>query len=417
MNVYIIEVLVIGLAALMMAWMPAVTKRTGISYSILFVLAGFVLYYFIPFFPTPDPLRKENYAVHLTEIMVIVSLMGTGLKIDRPFSVKGWKVPLLLVSITMILCIACVTAAARFFLRFDWASSLLLGAVLAPTDPVLASDVQVGPPHEEKKNEVRFALTAEAGMNDGTAFPFTWLAIILALKGGHGSANIGEWALMDLLYRLCAGAVSGFLIGRFIAWLVFYLPRKKDFVEVRDGFVALAVTLVVYGATELVHGYGFVAVFVCAVTLRNYELHDKYHTRLHSFTDQIERILLAIILLLFGGSLATGILDALSWKGVAFAIFFLIVIRPAAAWITLAPLKLSIKEKAAIGFFGIRGIGSFFYLAFAINLVHFKYSDELWAAASFVVLVSVLTHGTTAAFGMRVIESEYEDGAKTDDVK
>lgn len=409
MNVYIIELLIVGLAAFGMAWMPALTKKTRISYSILYVVVGFLIYKVFDFFPTPDPLRKESYTLHLTEIMVIISLMGTGLKIDRPFSFGGWKIPFLLVSVTMILCIGGVAAIAFYFLGFDLPSSILLGAVLAPTDPVLASDVQVGPPHEKEKNEVRFALTAEAGMNDGTAFPFTWLAIVVFMIQSGATPDLSEWLYKDLLYRIVIGIACGFLIARLVALLVFYLPKRKVFVEIRDGFVALSVTLIVYGITELVHGYGFIAVFVAAITLRNYEMHDKYHTSLHSFTDQIERILLGIILLLFGGSLATGVLDALTWPLALFGVAFLFLIRPIGAMLTLLPVNLSVKEKTAISFFGIRGIGSFFYLAFGLSKADFKYADELWATLCFVVLISVIVHGATAAFGMRMVESEHEE--------
>ncbi|MGX5690199.1 cation:proton antiporter [Arcticibacter tournemirensis] len=409
MNVYIIELLIVGLAAFGMAWMPALTKKTRISYSILYVVVGFLIYKVFDFFPTPDPLRKESYTLHLTEIMVIISLMGTGLKIDRPFSFGGWKIPFLLVSVTMILCIGGVAAIAFYFLGFDLPSSILLGAVLAPTDPVLASDVQVGPPHEKEKNEVRFALTAEAGMNDGTAFPFTWLAIVVFMIQSGATPDLSEWLYKDLLYRIVIGIACGFIIARLVALLVFYLPKRKVFVEIRDGFVALSVTLIVYGITELVHGYGFIAVFVAAITLRNYEMHDKYHTSLHSFTDQIERILLGIILLLFGGSLATGVLDALTWPLALFGVAFLFLIRPIGAMLTLLPVNLSVKEKTAISFFGIRGIGSFFYLAFGLSKADFKYADELWATLCFVVLISVIVHGATAAFGMRMVESEHEE--------
>ncbi|RXF67068.1 cation:proton antiporter [Arcticibacter tournemirensis] len=409
MNVYIIELLIVGLAAFGMAWMPALAKKTRISYSIFYVLIGFLLYRTFDFFPTPDPLRKESYTLHLTEIMVIISLMGTGLKIDRPFSFRGWKIPFLLVSVTMMLCIGGVAAIAFYFLGFDLPSSILLGAVLAPTDPVLASDVQVGPPHEKEKNEVRFALTAEAGMNDGTAFPFTWLAIVVFMIQSGATPDLSEWLYKDLLYRIVIGIACGFIIARLVALLVFYLPKRKVFVEIRDGFVALSVTLIVYGITELVHGYGFIAVFVAAITLRNYEMHDKYHTSLHSFTDQIERILLGIILLLFGGSLATGVLDALTWPLALFGIAFLLLIRPIGGMLTLLPVNLSMKEKTAISFFGIRGIGSFFYLAFGLSKADFKYADELWATLCFVVLISVIVHGATAAFGMRMVESEHEE--------
>ncbi len=134
-----------------MAWMPAVTEKTKVSYAILYVLFGAILYVFGDGLPLPDPIRRQEYTVHLTELVVIISLMGTGLKIDRPFSLKNWKLPLRLVSITMLLSIAAITFLAWKFLNFDPASALLLGAVLAPTDPVLAADVQVGEPQENKR--------------------------------------------------------------------------------------------------------------------------------------------------------------------------------------------------------------------------------------------------------------------------
>ncbi|MGV3510099.1 MAG: cation:proton antiporter [Sphingobacteriaceae bacterium] len=408
MNLYIIMLTIVGLASLLMAWMPAISKKTGISYAIWYVLAGFILYSSFDFFPNPDPIRKEDFVVHLTELVVVVSLMGSGLKIDERFSFKRWAVPFRLVTSTMLLSIVLLAFGGVYLLHFDIASAILLGAVLAPTDPVLASDVQVGPPHDKEKNIVRFGLTAEAGMNDGMAFPFTWLAVTVALLGSK-SGGLKDWVWMDLLYRTFVGVASGFLIGRILAWLLFYLPKKMDFEEIRDGFVAVSATLVAYGITELFNGYGFIAVFVTAITIRNYEMNHRYHTKLHSFIDQIERILLAIVLLLFGGSLATGILANLTLKMAILGLLFLFLIRPFSAWIGLLGTRLNLKEKAAIGFFGIRGVGSFFYLAFALDKSDFSFADELWSIAAFVVLVSIITHGTTAAFGMKKIEESYSE--------
>jgi sodium/hydrogen antiporter len=409
MNIYIIGISIVGLASLAMAWMPALTEKTGISYSVWYILAGILLYSFFDFFPNPDPIRKESYTVHLSELVVIISLMGTGLKLDEPFSFRNWKLPFRLVTITMLLSIALVALISYFSLGLGLASALLLGAVLAPTDPVLASDVQVGPPLEKDKNKVRFALTAEAGMNDGMAFPFTWLAITVALAGGISQATILDWLWMDIVYRIVAGVLIGYVIGRVLAWLLFYLPGKGITVEIRDGFVAVSTTLTVYGLTELAHGYGFIAVFVAAVALRNYELDHKYHTKMHSFTDQIERILLAIVLILFGGSLATGILEKLNWQMVTFAFVFLFIIRPVTAYLSLFSSGLTIKEKLGISFFGIRGIGSFFYLSFALSKAEFSHADELWATLALVVLLSIVLHGCTAALSMKHIEKEQHE--------
>jgi sodium/hydrogen antiporter len=409
MNEYILILTVIGFAALSMAWMPAITAKTGVSYSVIYVALGALLYSLFDFLPKPDVDRYEEIAVHLTELVVIISLMGTGLKIDQPFSFRSWRVPFRLIIITMILCIALVTVLGWWAFKLDWASALLLGAVLAPTDPVLASDVQVGPPHEDEVDNVKFSLTAEAGLNDGSAFPFVWLAITLAIMAGNGNASIQEWLLMDVFYRIAAGVSCGFILGKILGYLVFDLPIKRNFLLTRDGFIAIAATLLVYGITELIHGYGFIAVFICAITMRAYERQHKFHKKLHEFTDQIERIFLAIVLILFGGILVSGILNNLTWKMALFGVGFIFIIRPLTAFIALTGVNLHYKEKGVISFFGIRGIGSFFYLSFALNQTWFNHGKELWALVSFIVLISIITHGFTAAFSLKKLEEHLAD--------
>ncbi|HSB93927.1 MAG TPA: cation:proton antiporter, partial [Flavitalea sp.] len=190
-------------------------------------------------------------------------------------------------------------------------------------------------------------------------------------------------------------------------FLLFHVPTKLNFLVTRDGFVALSTTLLVYGSTELVHGYGFIAVFVAAVTLRNYEIGSKYHLKLHSFIDEMERTLLAIVLILFGGALVNGILDHLTWKLAGVGLLFLFVIRPVTAFITLSGSGLHLKEKAAISFFGIRGMGSFFYLAFAISQTDGFRVYDLWALVSFIVLMSVVIHGFTASSIMTKLSEQF----------
>jgi len=397
MDQYILLLTVVGVAVFAMAWMPSFTKRTGISYSIIYVAAGAALYSLAPAqFPSPLPNAEESIAKRLTEFVVIISLMGTGIRIDRPFSFKTWGAPLRLVSVAMVACIGAATAIGYFFLGLDLPAAVLLGAVLAPTDPVLASDVQVGPPNERRKFETKFALTAEAGMNDGMAFPFTWLAVTLALMASGDAGGLGEWAAVDLLYKIVAGIVVGFLLGKAVGYIVFDASKKIKLLKVEDGFLALSLTLLVYGLTEMVHGYGFIAVFITAITFRHYEKEHDYHDELHSFTDQMERILVAITLLLFGGALVSGVLHALTWPMVVFSLIFLLVVRPLAAFGSLIGTKILGVEKAAVSFFGIRGLGSIFYLAFAFGEANFRYKDELWAVVTFTILVSIIIHGLTA---------------------
>ena len=229
--------------------MPSISAKTRISYSVIYVIFGVILYLTLGrLLPLPHPIYKNESTLRLTELVVIVSLMGTGLKIDQRFTIKKWAIPLRLVSITMILSIGVVAALAYFVLGFDPATSILIGAVLAPTDPVLASDVQVGPPHEESTDNVKFSLTAEAGMNDGTAFPFTWLAIVL-IGTADESRDLQTWIWFDLIYKITIGIVFGFLIGKALAYLIFTVADRVEFIVIKDGFVAVAATLLVYGFT------------------------------------------------------------------------------------------------------------------------------------------------------------------------
>lgn len=408
MGTYILALTLIGFAALSMAWIPELMRKINISYSILYLLLGVVIYSLFEDLPWPDPLWQEEFTVHFTELVVIISLMGTGLKIDNPFDFRIWNAPLRLIFITMLIFIGLGTALGYWGFGFDIASAVLLGAVLAPTDPVLASDVQVGPPNvSEEDDDVRFALTAEAGMNDGMAFPFTWLAIVLAISAGTGEPWLAEWLGRDVIYRIVVGVLIGYGMGRLLAYLFFELPERLQLPGVRVGFVALSATLLVYGLTEIVYGYGFVSVFVTAITLRSFESTHEYHAELHHFTHQVERILLAVILILFGGSLTSGILDELTWQMALGGILFVFVIRPLTGVLGLIGSSLTRKEKAAVSFFGIKGVGSFFYLAFAINKVTFQHEAELWALVAFVVLVSMVVHGLTASLTMKQFNLRY----------
>jgi len=405
MNSYIIILVILGAAALGMAWMPAITRKLKISYAVLYVILGFILYTFVEALPEPNPTKELNITLRLTELVVIVSLMGTGLKIDERFSFRDWAIPLRLGSITMLLSIGITAILGYFWLGFSIPSSILLGASLAPTDPVLASDVQVGPPLEKSRSRVRFALTAEGGLNDSMAFPFTWLAIVL-VGFSVNSDTITTWFIKDLGFRMVVGLISGWLIGKALAYLLFHLPKNTTLDTPEDGFVALSATLLVYGVTELLHGYGFLAVFVCAVTLRNFELGHKYHKKLHAFSDQIERILVAIVLILFGGSIAYGILSILNLQLVLFGLASIFIVRPLCAYFSVMRTPIPGKEKAMISFFGIKGVGSLFYLAFALNEAPFENIAELWCIVSFIVLCSIVIHGFSAAKTMAKVEEQ-----------
>jgi NhaP-type Na+/H+ or K+/H+ antiporter len=402
-----LALLVLGVAAFGVVGLPHVLSRQPLSYPIVFVAGGVLLFSLPLGLIQPDPIEFAETTETLTEIGVITALMGAGLAINRAPGWKTWGSTVRLLAITMPFTIAAVAGLGWWALGLTPAAAVLLGAVLAPTDPVLASDVQVpAPAGDEDDDDVRFALTSEAGLNDGLAFPFTNLAILIALNGVAPSGWLGDFLLVEVLYKLSVGLLGGVVVGRILAWGIF--ARRSPLPRTRDGMMALAATLIAYAVTEMVGGYGFLAVFVAAVVIRNQERKHSYLEVMHQFSDQIERLLSAVILVLFGGALASGILGYLDWPGVLVAVVIVLVVRPLAGVAGLARSPMPGRERAAIAFFGIRGVGSFYYLAYASNQVEFLQVEQVWAVTALVVLISVLVHGVTATPAMAYIDREAE---------
>ena len=185
MDSYVVVVALFGVVVLLTAWLPMVLKELPLSLPIACVALGALLF-MVPGMPGPVPDPSEHLEVtkRLTELVVIVALMGAGLKLDRPLAWRSGILSWRLLAIAMPLTIGVLALAGHALLGLGFASALLLGAALAPTDPVLASDVQVGAPGHGKEDAVRFALTSEAGLNDGLAFPFVNLALAFALAAG-----------------------------------------------------------------------------------------------------------------------------------------------------------------------------------------------------------------------------------------
>jgi len=412
---YLLFLLGLGVIVLLVAWLPMALSRLPLSLAILCVLIGVAVFHFDVLSFRPDPLRFSTITEHLTEIVVIVSLMGAGLKIDRRLGWRRWSSAWRLIAITMPLSILGVTLMGVYGLGLGLASALLLGAALAPTDPVLASDVQVGPPGAGDRGEARFALTAEAGLNDGFAFPFVHLAVAIALAGGAASGGLlTHWLTLDVLWRVAAGVGVGWAVGKLLGWATFKAPHAR-ISGTGDGLVALGATLMAYGVAEAAQGYGFLAVFVSALALREAERDHAFHEAMHDFAEQVERLLMMLVLVLLGGAVAGGLLRALTWKEVAFALALVFIIRPLAGWIGLIGQPHSRRERALVAFFGIRGIGSFYYLAYGLNHGDFQRWDRLWAITGLVVLCSILVHGVTATPLMARIDAWRErPGARPD---
>lgn len=383
-----------GLVALGMALLPRLLHQRPLSFPLLYVAAGFALFNLPISLPDIDPIAEAKAALHITEMGVIVALFGVGVKIRRPVGWRRWATTWRLLGIVMPLTIAAAAGLGAWLLGFDVATAVLFGAVLAPTDPVLAADVQEVSAGEEGPGDVRFALTSEAGLNDALGFPFTKLALALAVSGTAPSDWTASWLSVDVVYRLAVGLALGWLFGYLLQAVVFRTPlRESRLAETGDGLVAIAGTFLTYGVTELVEGYGFLAVFVAAQVLRSYERDHEYHEVIHDFSDQIERLVNGVILVLFGGAIAHGLLQPVTGAMVAVAVALVFVVRPVIAWCALSSDR---DERAIISFFGIRGIGSLFYLSYALNEHDFVAAEELWAVVGLTVLVSIGVHGLSA---------------------
>lgn len=210
----------------------------------------------------------------------------------------------------------------------------------------------------------------------------------------------------------------GWLVGRALGYLTFHSSETTRLAKSRDGFVAIGITLLCYGLTELVEGYGFLAVFVSALTIRSAERKHSYHEHLHDFAEQIERLLMMIILVFFGAAMAEGSLfGALDWQVTAVAALTVLVVRPLSGLISLAGSAKLCDEKVAIAFYGIRGMGSFYYLAFALGHAEFDRIPSLWSTVCITVLFSIVLHGVTVTPVMRLLDRRRRRGTSRLDVR
>lgn len=402
---YILVLTGAGLLIALVAWLPLALRRLPLSLPIVCIGVGAAIFWLPQVTLDPLPMRYPEITERFSEFVVIIALMGAGLKLDRIFSFRRWGITWRLIAVTMPLSIAAITLIAGWGMGLTWTAALLLGAALAPTDPVLAADVQVGPPKSGEEDEVRFGLTSEAGMNDGFAFPFVHLSIALSLAASTGEPWLAEWLTYNVLWEIGAGVVAGYAIGRVFGWLTFHVPAKTKLAKTGDGLIALSATFVSYGVTELIHCYGFLAVFVTALTFRHAHRDHDFQLEMHELTEQVERIAMMVLLLLFGGALVSGLLAPLRWTDVAVALAVLLVVRPVAGLIGLLGHKADWRERLTLAFFGIRGVGSVYYLAYGLNHMEaVEGEDRLWATVGLIILFSILMHGVTVTPIMRRLD-------------
>ena len=427
--------LLVGGSLLLAVVLPKALSNHAVSAPMVLLVVGMLIGFLpLPEGMSPSPIENGAFVEHLTELCVIVALMGVGLALDRPLewrsfrTWKRWGATWRLLAMAMPLCIAGVALLGWSLMGLTPAAALLLGAVLAPTDPVLASDVQVeGPTTEDleaddeidEDDEVRFALTSEAGLNDGLAFPFVYAAISLATLG-----SFGEWGLHWFAWELVGKIVVGVLVGTTVGWLLAKLAFRSPMPSLRlaetgEPLLAVAAVLLSYGAAEVSGGYGFLAVFACAMAMRSAERGHDYHMRMHESIERLERLLTMVILLLLGVAMTNSLFEDLTWQGIVVGLALIFLVRPATAifalWIgpgrdRVGDRTLDRAEQRATAFFGVRGIGSLYYIAYAAGEADFPQLEQLWATVGFTITVSVIVHGVTATPVMRRLEERTPSG-------
>jgi NhaP-type Na+/H+ or K+/H+ antiporter len=408
----------IGAVLVLMALGGTVLRRLPLSAAMIYLAVGYALSPAGVGLLHVDPVADAAVLEHLTEVAVIVSLFVAGLKLRVSVRDRLWRVPLRLATGSMAATVGLVAAVGVFALGLPVGAAVLLGAVLAPTDPVLAADVQVT--HPGDRDRLRFGLTAEAGLNDGTAFPFVMLGLgLLGLH--HLGGGWWRWWAVDVAWAVAAGLGVGLALGRLVARLVLHLRQTHREAVGLDNFLALGLIALAYGVTLLVHGYGFLAVFAAGLALRHEEWtrtgdRPADHTAVTGdeskaaavdpekapaymaeavlgFTEQVDRLLEVAAVVVLGALLAA---TRPTWEAAAVAAALFLVIRPAAVFAGLVGEPGPATRRWLVGWFGVRGIGSLYYLMFAIGHgLPEELARRLTDLGVWTVALSVVVHGVS----------------------
>ncbi len=424
-----------GALLLAMALSSAYVRDLPITTAAIYLAFGLVLGPAVLGLVEIDFIAHKSLLEHLTEVAVIVSLFVGGLKLRLPLRNAAWVAAYRLAGPVMVASIAGVACLAHFALGFEWPYALLLGAVLAPTDPVLASEVSVNDAADH--DHMRYGLSGEAGFNDGAAFPFVVFALLWAEYDGLGSWA-GEWALTRLLWAIPAGLLLGYVLGKGVGRLAIWLRSRQQDSDAPNDFLALALIALAYFGAETIGAWGFLAAFAAGLGFRHAEIgvvreapltgqpagevrpgdptphppaehiagsgsqeDEPGHparaagvvvSEIISFGNTAERLFEVLMVVVLGIALAT----YWDWRAVPLALALFFLIRPAATIVFLAGTPATRLQRLMMAWFGIRGIGSLYYLAYALNHgLSERVSDTVSITIS-VVALSILLHGISS---------------------
>jgi sodium/hydrogen antiporter len=340
----------------------------------------------------------EDHALleHLSELALVIALFGTGLKLDRALTVREWSGVGRLLLVAMPLTIGAVALFGSLVMGLGAGAAIMLGACVAPTDPVLAGDIGVGPPGDEEEREPNFSITGEAGLNDGLAIPFLLLGAFVA--GEEGSGWVIEWLAVDVVYAIGLAVALGAGVGYGLAAMAVRLRDRRLFDPRYDGWLAVAAVLVIYGLTEMASADGFVAAFAGGVAFRRYEHGHEYNARVHDGADMVEKFAELALVLLIGSLVTLDGLRAPGLDGWLLVPLLLLVLRPASVAAALLRSGLPAAERAWIGWFGVRGVGSVNYAAVTLGLgvLSAQEGAAVFWTTIVAVIASIVVHGVTA---------------------
>jgi NhaP-type Na+/H+ or K+/H+ antiporter len=412
--------LLLGVLLITMVLAGTLLARLLLSSAMIYLCLGYALGPGWFGLITPDPFRHADVLQRVAEAALLISLFTVGLRMGVPIFDRRWILPLRLAFVSMAFTVGLIALVGVWGLGMSPGEAVLLGGILAPTDPVLASGVKTdrGP----DPDYLRFSLAGEGGLNDGTAFPFVMLG--LGLLGQHDlGSGAWRWALIDLLWGTVGGLVIGALLGALIGRLVVYLRTRHRQAVGLDEFLSLGLVALAYGAAQICVASGFLAVFAAGLALQRVKERPRigsvslglststsghadkvlaahpHHasaamTRaVHAFNAQLERLAELTLVLLVGAMLAYVRPVAMQWW---FIPLFFVILRPVAVIAGTAGGSYGEYQRAMMSWFGIRGIGSVFYLLFAIRHgISDTLAQQLATITLVTVAASIMLHGAS----------------------
>ena len=412
MDIYILDLLVIGLLLLLVTMGSGWIKRLPLSYTFIYLIVGILLGPYETHLIQLQP--QAEFLERVTEFVVIVSLFSCGLKMNRPLRLGAWNSTIRLIGFLMPFSIFAIAVISHWLLKLNWGAAVLLGAILAPTDPVLASEVQLA--HIGDRDELRFGLTSEGGLNDALAFPFVYFGIYW-LENNNWQSWLEQWVVVDLVWAIAAGIGMGIVVGKGVMWIEQQLQKFRDIDELMEDFIALGIILITYALTELINGYGFLAVFVAGLMVQRSYPNPKRRLSQLEFTEKIEKLMEVGTILLLGSLLRIEPILKFGGEALLVAGLLIFAIRPLGAWISTVGLGFAKSPRSPFhpttrwlfGWFGVRGVGSLYYLSYALSKsLQGELGEQIAWITYITVVISVILHGISTT----PLMNWYEQNAK-----